>query len=167
MKFSRCGALWNSWNPRHGDINFFSSDHSPHLPWLFLHHFFVDPRLSGFVLIPRCLDSVCDPNYWQWPPLHPFMHSGKHNYFLWVSHASHSHDTWYHHPISLESYRVLFTTQCFILRCISRFYLFTFHSSAGHYLKPWLSDLSYVSYIHYMWDSQYNLPIWFRAQAII
>ncbi|KAJ7752222.1 hypothetical protein DFH07DRAFT_774511 [Mycena maculata] len=40
-------------DPKRGDINFLS-DHSPHLPSPFLHHFFLDPRLW----IPRCWPSI-------------------------------------------------------------------------------------------------------------
>jgi hypothetical protein len=55
---------------------------------------------------------------------------------FWVSHAGHHRGTRYRHAISLEAYRVLFTTQSFILRGIPRFYPFISDSSTGHYLKP-------------------------------
>ena len=38
-------------NPRRGGIKLLPSDRSPRLSWPFLHHFFVDPRLLGLVMI--------------------------------------------------------------------------------------------------------------------
>jgi hypothetical protein len=116
------------------NFNFLPSDH---LPWPFLHHwhFFVDPRLLGLVLIPRCWASVFDTTGWQWPPLLSFRTQGstlEARLLFLVSHAGHHRGTRHHHAIGLEPYRVI---KSFILRGISKSYPFTSDGSAGHCLK--------------------------------
>src|ERR1700743_1614036 len=67
---------------RRGDINFLPSDRSPRLSWPFLHHFFVNPRLLGLVLIPRFHASVYHSTRCQRLPLLSFIRSRKQDCFF-------------------------------------------------------------------------------------
>jgi hypothetical protein len=103
------------------NFNFLPSDH---LPWPFLRHwhFFVDPRLLGLVLIPRCWASVFDTTGWQWPPLLSFRTQGRTPKHVGSTTAFFSQPCWppsryttppYYRSGTLQSYQILHSERYF------------------------------------------------------